>query len=131
MRAMQPMALSYPDAAVLCVLNLKSHLDPSVRVSTDLTGWKRPQPSVHVTHRSSNNDGVVEWFRLQVDVRAELMDNVYALMDQVRALLAVLPLEDVNVAGVREYIGAQPVPDADQRPRLMLTVDVAVKGATA
>lgn len=130
-RTFQRRGLNYPDMATAAVVYLKTVIDPQVRVSVDLTGWRRPQPSVQIHQRSGQNVGIAEDSRLQVDVRAETMDEAYALADEVRARLMDFPFSNPAVIAASEYTGVQPLPDDDMKPRIMFVFDVRARGARA
>lgn len=126
---LQPAGLVWPDAPTECCLYLQGKLDPGVRVAVDLTGWRRPQPSVQIHQRGGQVNGVFERARLQIDVRAETHDATRDLMDVVRAHLLLMAVQVSVVISSNQYVGPQSIPDPDRKPRLMLTWDVTTRGA--
>lgn len=133
---MQPQALVWPDTPTATVLYLRDQLDIyhdryeyPVKVAIDLTGWRRPQPSVQVHQRGGWTRGVMSNSRLQVDIRHNTHDLTRDLMDLTKAMLLVMPLHVPDVIRSVEYVGAQAIPDSDRKPRLMLTWDVITRGA--
>ena len=134
--SMQPQALVWPNSPQEVVLYLRDEFDiyadryeMPTRVDVDLTGWRRPQPSVQVHQRGGWTRGWRSSARLQVDVRHNTLELTRDLMNLTKAFLLVMPLKVPNVLQSIEYVGAQAIPDSDRKPRLMLTWDVITRGA--
>jgi len=133
---MQPASLIWPDTPLEVVTYLgdefdiySDRYDQPVLVAIDLTGWRRPQPSVQVHQRGGWTRGVRSNARLQVDIRHNTYDLTRDLMNLTKMMLLAMPLRVPSVLQSIEYVGAQAIPDNDRKPRLMLTWDVVTRGA--
>lgn len=133
---MQPMPLRWPDTPTAVVLYLREEFNTyidryeyPVKVAIDLTGWRRPQPSVQVFQRGGWTKGIRSNARLQIDIRHNTHDLARDLMDLTKAMLLVMPVRVPTVLQSIEYVGAQAIPDNDRKPRLMMTWDVITRGA--
>ena len=124
----QPDVVEFPSAVDLAVLNLRPLL-PNARVCADLTGWKRPEPSVHLQRSGGKAKGVFDHVNVQVDVRDESLDKVTDLTKLTRKHLNSLALRLDGVKSVEEVRNVMWLPDEeDDQPRMTWEVSIVVVG---
>ena len=124
----QPSEITFPDTLSLVVLHMRPLLAPA-KVATSLVGWKRPEPCVQFTRTGGSARGLFDAVDLQVDVRAETLDDTQAFTSLARKHLANLPNALDEVKMVAETGGVTWLPDPeDNQPRMTWTVAIRVMG---
>jgi hypothetical protein len=125
----QTTALDWPEASVEVIVHLKSVFTPGVRITRDLRGWSRPEPSILVQMVDSKPGGVILTTRLRMEIRAESIDDMTDMLAELRKHMARTPLNVSDCTEAVEWMGARLMPDTDESEMIVVAFDVSFRGA--